>query len=191
MVTSRDPESEDSRAVRRTPFSNRRLGVLLGLFVVGWFLIGTTWAVVRPGVDQVVGWLPEVNALCNALAAGCLLWGYQRIRRRDVRGHRSAMVGALLCSTVFLISYLARVSLEGTHVFPGTGAVRVVYLSVLFSHMILAMLVVPMVIYTLYLALSGSFKKHRRWARWTFPVWLYVSLTGIVVYVMLYQLYAP
>ncbi len=171
--------------------SNRSLGGLLVLFVVGWFLLGTTWAVVRPTVDDVVAWLPAFNALCNGLAAGCLVVGYWRIKRRDARGHRSAMVGALVCSVFFLISYVTRVMLEGTHVFPGTGVVRVVYLSVLFSHMILAMLVVPMVIYTLYLALSGSFRRHRRWARWTFPIWLYVSLTGIVVYVMLYQLYAP
>lgn len=190
MDTSRQSGSDDG-SVRRTPFSNRRLGVLLGLFVVGWFLTGTTWAVASPTLDGVVRWLPEVNALCNGLAAGCLLLGYNRIRRRDARGHRNAMVGALVFSILFLISYLARVTLEGTHVFPGTGTVRVVYLSVLFSHMILAILVVPMVIYTLYLALRGSFKRHRRWARWTFPVWLYVSLTGIVVYVMLYQLYAP
>jgi len=173
----------------RSGLSNRGLGALLGLFVAAWFVLGTAWAVYRPTLEGVVAWLPEVNALCNAVAAVLLVVAYRRIRRRDVRGHRNAMIGALSASALFLVSYLVRVSLEGTHVFPGTGWVRVLYLTVLFSHMLLAMVVVPMVLYTLYLALRGSFKRHRRWARWTFPVWLYVSLTGIVVYVMLYRLY--
>lgn len=183
-------EETEGSPVRRTGWSNRSLGYLLGLVVVVWFGVGTGWAVFRPNVN-LVAWLPEVNALCNGVSAACLVVGYRRIRRSNVRGHRNAMLGAVGASGLFLLSYLARVLLEGTHVFPGIGWVRDVYLVILFSHMILAALVVPMVIYTLYLAFRGSFKQHRRWARWTLPVWLYVSVTGIVVYLMLYQLYAP
>jgi putative membrane protein len=99
------------------------------------------------------------------------------------------MLTAVAASALFLVSYLTRVALTGTHRFAGQGAAKVVYLSILFSHMTLAALVVPLVLRLLYLVMKRRFRDHARLARWTFPVWAYVSVTGLVVYLLLYQVY--
>lgn len=135
--------------------------------------------------------LAGLNALLNGVSALFLALGWWFIRRGRVRVHRLFMSLAFASSTAFLISYLARVYLGGVHRFGGGGWARVVYLTVLSTHVVLAMVVVPLVLVTLYFALRGWFKRHRSWARWTFPVWMYVSVTGIVVYVMLYWIYQP
>jgi putative membrane protein len=136
-----------------------------------------------------IGDLPAVNATLNGTSALLLVAGYVAIRRGRQSTHRALMLSALGASALFLTSYLFYHYLAGTTRFAGTGLARPVYFTVLTSHTILAMVIVPLVIVTLVLALRGRFPRHRRIARWTFPLWLYVSVTGIVVYLMLYQLY--
>lgn len=133
------------------------------------------------------GILAPVNATLNFASFLFLLAGLYFIRRRDVRRHRAAMLGAVTASALFLVFYVTRFSLTGTHRFGGTGLLRATYLAILFSHMILAVVVVPLVLRLLWLALHRRFRAHARLARWTYPVWLYVSVTGIVVYVLLYH----
>ena len=132
--------------------------------------------------------LPTVNASLNALSALLLLAGWRAIRAGKRERHRALMLSALGSSALFLVGYLTRVALTGTHRFPGGGALRATYLAVLGTHTVLAAAALPMVLRTLYLALRGRFEAHRRIARWTFPVWLYVSVTGVAVYLMLYHL---
>jgi putative membrane protein len=130
--------------------------------------------------------LALVNALLNGTSAALLLAGRFAIARRRVPVHRKLMKTAFATSALFLASYLTRVALTGTHVDPHHGLLHVTYLVVLFSHMALAIAVVPLVFRTLWLAYKKRFDKHRGIARVTFPIWLYVSVTGVLVYVMLY-----
>lgn len=130
--------------------------------------------------------LPTVNASLNALSATLLLAGWRAIRGGRRERHHAIMLSALAASALFLAGYLTRVALTGTHRFPGGGALRTAYLLVLGSHTLLAVATLPLVLRTLYLALRGRYEAHRRIARWTFPVWLYVSVTGVAVYLMLY-----
>lgn len=132
--------------------------------------------------------LPGVNAALNGASAVLLLLGWRAIRAGDRERHRRLMLSALVTSALFLASYLTRVALTGTHRYPGGGALKAVYLAVLGSHTLLAAAVLPLVLVTLRRALRAKFPEHRRIARWTLPVWLYVSVTGVVVYLMLYQL---
>ena len=132
--------------------------------------------------------LPTVNATLNAISGMFLLVGYVLIRRRQISAHRNAMLGAFVSSTLFLISYLIYHAQAGSRPFTGQGAIRYVYFAILISHVILAAAIVPMAITTLSRGLGGRFADHKRIARWTFPTWMYVSVTGVIVYVMLYQL---
>lgn len=133
--------------------------------------------------------LAPLNALLNLSAAVFLVAGLVWIRRREVRRHRAAMIGAVSASALFLVFYVIRFSLTGTHRFAGEGAARVAYLAILGSHTVLAVVIVPLVLRLLYLAYRKRFRAHARLARWTFPMWLYVSVTGIAVYVMLYHVW--
>jgi protein SCO1/2/putative membrane protein len=135
--------------------------------------------------------LPTVNAVLNGTSALLLVMGYLFIRRRLIVPHVVAMLGAFLVSTLFLASYLYYHFHYGSRPFPGQGWVRPVYFAILLSHTVLAAAVVPLVLLTLYRAARRQFVSHVRIARWTLPVWLYVSVTGVVIYLMLYQLYAP
>jgi len=135
--------------------------------------------------------LPAVNAILNGTSALFLLGGFLAIRKRRVALHRACMISAVAVSILFLVSYLIYHYHAGTTRFTAQGWVRPVYFSVLLSHTVLAMAIVPLVIVTLYRAVKKDFVRHRRIARVTFPVWLYVSVTGIIVYLMLYQLYPP
>lgn len=132
--------------------------------------------------------LATVNATLNALAATLLALGFVAIRRRRVRLHRALMSCAFASSVLFLVSYLTYHVQVGATRFPGVGAARAVYLSILVSHTVLAALVPPLAVTTLVLALRRRYRTHRRWARWTLPIWLYVSVTGVVVYWMLYRI---
>ena len=132
--------------------------------------------------------LPAVNAALNATAAALLFLGWRAIRAGDRDRHERRMLAAFGVSALFLVSYLTRVALTGTHRFPGGGALRTVYLVVLVSHTVLAALVAPMALRTIWLPLRSRFPEHRRIARWTLPIWMYVSVTGVAVYVMLYHL---
>ncbi len=132
--------------------------------------------------------LPGVNATLNATSAVLLGLGFAAIRRGAREAHRRLMLAACGSSVLFLAGYFTRIALTGTHRFPGGGALRAAYLALLASHTLLAALAGPLVLRTLFLALRARFPDHRRIARATWPVWLYVSVTGVVVYVMLYRL---
>ena len=132
--------------------------------------------------------LPTLNAGLNATSAVLLLLGYRFIRRRQVAAHRACMLAAFAASSLFLIAYLTYHFQVGSVRFTGTGGLRSVYLTILASHTLLAALVPPLAIITLWRAMRARFDRHRRIARWTLPVWLYVSVTGVVVYWMLYHL---
>lgn len=131
--------------------------------------------------------LPAWNAALNATAAVLLVLGFRAIRAGRRERHQRLMVSAVAVSAVFLVSYLTRVALTGTHRFPGEGWPKAGYLALLLSHTVLAALCLPLVLGSLSLALRGHFPQHRRLARWTLPVWLYVSVTGVLVYLLLYQ----
>jgi uncharacterized membrane protein YozB (DUF420 family) len=133
--------------------------------------------------------LAVVNASLNAASAIALITGFLLIRRRSVHAHRRAMLTAVGASALFLVFYVTRVALTGTHEFAGEGAARIMYYTVLFSHMTLAVVVVPLVLRLLYLVRRRRYHDHARLARWVFPVWAYVSVTGLVVYLLLYQVY--
>ena len=135
--------------------------------------------------------LPTLNACLNATAAVAIVTGVLAIRRRRVAVHRAAMLTAFAVSTAFLVSYLVYHYQAGSKRFEGPGWLRVVYLAILLTHTVLAVAIVPLVVTTLYRALTRQFARHVPLARWTFPLWLYVSITGVVVYWMLYHLYPP
>ena len=127
------------------------------------------------------------NALLNATSACALFLGYYLVRKRRLHAHRRAMLIAVSASAVFLAFYVTRFALTGTHTVDATGLVRAAYLAILFSHMTLAALVVPLVVRLLYLTGRRRFRAHARLARWTYPIWAYVSVTGLLVYVLLYH----
>lgn len=133
--------------------------------------------------------LPALNAGLNATCALFLAAGYLCIRRRKVLAHKICMASAFIVSTAFLVSYLTYHYQVGSVRFAGQGWIRPVYFAILISHTILAALILPLALATLGRALAGRFDKHVRIARWTLPIWLYVSVTGVIVYWMLYHLY--
>lgn len=132
--------------------------------------------------------LPTVNAALNATAAVLLVWGYTLIRRKRIQAHRKVMTAAFVTSCLFLVCYLIYHYQVGSVRFQKTGAIRTVYLSILATHTVLAAAVPVLAIITLRRGLAARYDKHRRIAHWTLPIWLYVSVTGVVVYVMLYHL---
>jgi putative membrane protein len=135
--------------------------------------------------------LPTLNASLNATSAVLLVTGYYFIRQRNIAAHRLCMVLAFAVSIVFLCSYLYYHAHAGSTRFTGEGWIRSVYFTILLSHTVLAALVPFLAIVTLYRAVRQQFDKHRRLARWTFPLWLYVSVTGVVIYWLLYHVYPP
>ncbi|MGA9627805.1 MAG: DUF420 domain-containing protein [Bryobacteraceae bacterium] len=132
--------------------------------------------------------LPSVNAVLNATAAVLLVWGYTLIRRKRIAQHRKVMQSAFVVSCLFLVCYLVYHYQVGSVRFPKTGAIKTLYLSILGTHTLLAAAVPVLAIITLRRGLSARYDKHRRIARWMLPIWLYVSVTGVVVYLMLYHL---
>jgi len=132
--------------------------------------------------------LPALNATLNATSAVLLTIGWVLIRRGRWRQHRAFMIAAFCTSVLFLISYLTYHAHIGSKHFTGQGTIRVVYFTILLTHTVLAALIVPLILITLSRALSARFDRHRAIARWTLPLWMYVSVTGVVVYWMLYQL---
>lgn len=132
--------------------------------------------------------LPELNATLNAIAAVLLVIGYVLVRRGYVQYHRRVMLAAFTTSALFLVSYVIYHANAGSRPFQGQGPIRAVYFTILITHVILAAAIVPLALITLSYALRARFDSHVRIARWTLPIWLYVSVTGVVVYVMLYRL---
>ena len=129
--------------------------------------------------------LPAINALLNGLSATALLIGFTLIRARRIAAHRASMVTAFVFSTLFLVGYILHHALHGDVRYPVDAAFRTFYLCLLASHIVLAVVALPVVLVTFFFALTGRFPQHRKVARWTFPLWLYVSVTGVITYVML------
>ena len=136
-----------------------------------------------------ISFLPHLNAILNSTTALLLVNGFRFIRRGQIQAHRNCQLTALFTSTLFLISYLTYHYYHGATRFTGQGIVRPFYFALLTSHTILAVVIVPLVVITIYRAARGDFLRHRNIARWTLPLWLYVSVTGVIVYFMLYHLY--
>jgi uncharacterized membrane protein YozB (DUF420 family) len=136
-----------------------------------------------------ISYFPALDASLNATSALLLTIGYVFIRRGNVRAHKTCMLSAFVTSSLFLVCYLWYHAHHGVTRFPGQGAVRTFYFTLLTSHTVLAVVIVPLVVVTLGRAWRRMFDRHRRIARWTLPLWIYVSVTGVVVYWMLYHLY--
>ena len=130
--------------------------------------------------------LPALNALFNGLSATALAAGFVFILRKQISAHRNAMLTAFVFSSMFLVSYITNHALHGDMRYPAGGPHRTFYLSMLASHVLLSIVALPLVLVTFFLSLSGRFAIHKRVARWTFPIWFYVSVTGVLVYLMLH-----
>jgi len=139
-------------------------------------------------VPDVTKYLPSVNATLNGTSAILLAIGHRYIQRKDTTAHRLCMLAACATSVVFLVGYLVLHSLVGMTRYTGQGWIRPAYFAILATHTVLAACVVPLAVITLTFSLRGLFVQHARIARWTFPIWLYVSVTGVIVYVVLYHL---
>lgn len=165
------------------------IALLSAAVVVGVALVMAT----RPaaGAHLGVSWLPLVNALLNTGSTVLLITGYLFIRQRRVTAHLRCMLGAFLLSSLFLVSYVVYHARAGSRPYGGQGMIRVVYFVLLVSHIVLAAAIVPLVLTTLRRAWRGEFTRHVWMARRTLPIWLYVSVTGVVIYLMLYQLSPP
>ncbi len=133
--------------------------------------------------------LPALNATLNGIAAALLVTGYVLIRQGRVQQHRRVMLAAFGTSALFLVSYLIYHANTGSRQFPGRGPIRAIYFTILITHVILAATILPLALITLSRALQSRFDRHVRIARWTLPIWLYVSVTGVIVYLMLYRMY--
>ncbi len=143
---------------------------------------------VHPATDTAhvqLAFLPALNAVMNGLSATALLVGFTLIRARRIAAHRASMIAAFVFSTLFLAGYILHHALHGDVRYPVDAPYRGVYLPLLVSHIVLATLTLPLVLVTFFFSLSGRFPQHRRIARWTFPLWLYVSVTGVITYAML------
>lgn len=142
-------------------------------------------------LDEVIPYLPHLQAALNTTAALLLAAGYYFIRTQNRSAHRNCMVAALLVSTVFMISYLTYHAEVGYTPFVGKGIIRPLYFTMLASHVILAAVIVPMVLMTASYAIKGNFDKHPRLARWTLPIWFYVSVSGVLIYILGFHIYTP
>jgi uncharacterized membrane protein YozB (DUF420 family) len=138
-----------------------------------------------------ISMLPHFQASMNLLCTVSLLSGYYFIKKENQEAHKKCMVTALSASAIFLVSYLVYHYNVGTYRFGGEGSVRSVYFTILLTHTVLSIAMLPMVAFTVYRAFRQDFERHPKIARWTLPVWLYVSVTGIVIYAMLYHIYTP
>lgn len=142
-------------------------------------------------LNEIIPYMPHVQAALNATAAILLFTGYRYIKNNDQQAHKKCMIAALIVSTIFLASYLTYHEVVGYQPFEGRGMIRPIYFTFLFSHIVLSGVVVPMILVTVFYAAKGNFTKHPRIARWTFPVWLYISISGVIVYVLAFHVYPP
>ncbi len=171
------------------PSLNTRPAIAAILAVSAAATVFLFWLIyVHPAADQAsvrFAFLPALNALLNGLSATALLIGYTFIRARRVTAHRAAMITAFAFSTLFLASYILHHALHGDVRYPVHAPLRMVYLPLLASHILLAIVALPMILVTFFFSLTGRIPQHRKVARWTFPLWLYVSVTGVITYAML------
>jgi putative membrane protein len=131
--------------------------------------------------------LPLINSVFNSLSAICLILGFIAIKKKQKEIHKKFMVSALIFSSFFLTGYLIYHYNHGSSVFPDLGWIKTLYLIILIPHIILAALMVPMIVMTFFYAFTERFEKHKKWARITFPIWMYVSVTGVIIYLMVHQ----
>lgn len=175
------PDRGNSPALDRAFFAVNGVVSVLALAFLGWLLVVREGS----GTGSELSFMPALNAALNTTSATCLVLAYRAIRRKDVARHRMLVVTAFVASALFLVGYVVYHYVHGDTRYPGTGALRVVYLGILLSHVLLSMAVVPLVLTSFYFALRGSFERHRKIARVTLPIWLYVSVTGVVIFLML------
>lgn len=167
--------------------------------LAGWIISGISFFILlvvavllltprEPATGQLdVSLLPLTNALLNGTTAVCLVVGYIFIRRKQIKRHRAMMLTAFSLSTLFLISYVILHAVAGSTKFLGQGGIRPIYFTILISHIVLSAIVLPLALTTLYHGWFALFARHRRIARWTFPIWLYTSVSGVIVYLLLYH----
>lgn len=159
------------------------------LLISGLAFLFLLWLLyIKEGADFSAAWveqLPALNAFLNSVSTVLILSGFAAIKKRKFITHMKFMLTAFITSSLFLISYLLYHNFTGHTTFPGEGFIRPVYFTILISHIILSALVVPLVLTSFYFAYSGKFSTHRKVSRWTFPVWLYVSVTGVLIYLIL------
>jgi putative membrane protein len=170
---------------RRTPLSI--VAAIIAISAVASLFL--CWLVYYHAPADVTGthllFLPALNALLNGLSAIALVFGFWFIRAKRISEHRTAMFTAFVFSTLFLVTYITNHALHGDMRFLASGTIRYVYFPLLISHIGLSVVALPMILITFFLSLTGRFPAHRRLARFTFPIWLYVSVTGVIVYAML------
>ena len=174
--------------VTAAPQSSTRpaIAAILGISAVATlFLFWLIYVHPAAATSEQYAFLPALNAILNGLSAIALLIGFTFIKSRKIKAHRASMITAFGFSTLFLVSYILHHALHGDVRYPAHAALRSVYLPLLASHIILATVALPLILVTFFFSLSGRIPQHRRVARWTFPLWLYVSVTGVVTYVML------
>lgn len=164
---------------------------LIGIFSVVVFLLVASLPKLHVKLD-----LPfnphvfaQLNAVVNSLVTVCLVTAFVLVRQKNYEGHKKVMLCAIGLSVLFLLSYVAHHILAGETKFGGTGAIRAVYLTLLITHIILAAVILPFILFTAYRSLTGEYAKHKKIARYTFPLWLYVSVTGVVIYLMISPYY--
>jgi putative membrane protein len=171
------------------PRSGTRIAIAAILAVSAAATVFLFWLIyVHPAADSAsarFAFLPALNALLNGLSAVALLIGYTFIRAKHIQAHRAAMMTAFAFSTLFLISYILHHYLHGDVYYPAQAAYRTLYRTLLASHILLAVVALPLILVTFFFSLTGRIPLHRRIARWTFPLWLYVSVTGVVTWAML------
>jgi len=170
----------------KSPMDRRNLGILFLGFQIPLLLLGFIYTFPKPEAPP--AWtegLPGFHASMNALCCVFLLAGIFLIKKGNRGGHVAMMLSALASSFVFLVSYLLYHHFHGDTPFLGQGAIRYFYFFILISHILLSTINFPMILLTIFLAWKGDFESHRRWARWTFPIWLYVSFTGVLIYLLL------
>lgn len=180
-MTTAAPKSSPSSSIRPAILTILTVSAAASLFLF-WLIYA------HPAADTAriqLPFLPALNALLNGLSATALLIGYTFIRARRIVAHRRSMLTAFAFSTLFLISYILHHYLHGDVRYPAHAALRSLYLPLLASHIVLAIVALPLVLVTFFFSLSGRIPQHRKVARWTFPIWLYVSITGVITYAML------
>ena len=149
----------------------------------------THWAAVQTCILMSISDLPTLNAILNSISAILLTIGFVFIKQKNREAHRRCMIGAFTTSTLFLISYLVYHYNVGSVKFQGQGAVRTVYFAILLTHTVLAVVIVPLIIAAVVQAIRGKFESHKKITRWAWPLWMYVSVTGVVIYLLLYQIF--
>ena len=171
------------------PRSGTGTAIAAILFISAAATIFLFWLIYfHPALDvsgKELSFLPALDAILNGCASVAILMGYRFIRAHRIVAHRRAMITAFAFSTLFLVCYIGNYVLHGESHYPGHSVARIVYLVILVSHVLLSMVALPLVLVTFFFSLTGRIPTHRRVARWTFPIWLYVSVTGVIVYAML------